>query len=166
MFFPRLDNLQTDTFSSIYRIIDTIFKQTGDQRKQIRVNCAEYLLFILLRYPAASHGNFMDRYRKDFQAYLIKALQDSNSEVRRRARMVFMRFLQLEPQLGHELIFRDVDCSYQRALYDDYVKHGIDPGITKLFRSDDEDENDEDYDEEEDESDLVMDENFSNHYPS
>lgn len=46
------------------------------------------------------------------------------------------------------------------------MKHGIDPGITKLFRSDDEDENDEDYDEEEDESDLVMDENFSNHYPS
>lgn len=107
----------------------------------------------------------MDRYRKDFQVYLIKSMQDSNSEVRRRARMVFMRFLQLEPQLGHELIFRDVDCSYQRALYDDYVKHGIDPGITKLFRSDDEDEQDDEYDDE-DESDLVTDENFSGHYPS
>jgi len=78
--------------------------------------------------------------------------------------MVFMRFLQLEPQLGHELIFRDVDCSYQRALYDDYVKHGIDPGITKLFRSDDEDGLDDEFGE--DESDLVTEENFSNNYPS
>ena len=78
--------------------------------------------------------------------------------------MVFMRFLQLEPQLGHELIFRDVDCSYQRALYDDYVKHGIDPGITKLFRSDDEDGLDDEFGEAE--SDLVTEENFSSNYPS
>ena len=90
-FILRIHCEQPNLFHS--RIIDTIFKQTSDQRKQIRVNCAEYLLFILLRYPAASHGNFMDRYRKDFQVYLTKAMQDSNSEVRRRARMVFMRFL-------------------------------------------------------------------------
>ena len=45
------------------------------------------------------------------------------------------------------------------------MKHGIDPGITKLFRSDDEDEDNEDDYDQEDQSDLVTEENFSSNFP-
>jgi hypothetical protein len=75
----------------------------------------------------------VDKYSVEIFDYLKVAIQDSNAEVRRRARMVFIKYASVYRKLAHKLILVSVPMSYQKAIYDDFISFGIDPEKTMLF---------------------------------
>lgn len=75
----------------------------------------------------------MDKCSTDIYDYLKTAIQDSNAEVRRRARMVFIKYSAIYRKLAIKLIMVSVPLSYQKVIYDDFISFGIDPDKTLLF---------------------------------
>ncbi len=77
--------------------------------------------------------NILDKYLPDIQHYLKKALRDSNVEVRKRARMVFIKYQSLYPQLSYDQILAHLDASYHKFIFDEYIQWGLNPDSTNLF---------------------------------
>ena len=67
----------------------------------------------------------LDKYQQDLQDFLIKYIQDSNNEVRKRARMIFVKYAKIWPQDAHNVLY-SVECSYQRVIIDECNQLGID----------------------------------------
>jgi len=47
----------------------------------------------------------------EIQDYLVQALQDANSEVRRKARVIFIKFTKIWPKEASRVMY-SVECSY------------------------------------------------------
>ncbi len=75
----------------------------------------------------------LDKFATDISEYLKNSIQDSNNEVRRKSRMVFMKYYSVFPRMAHELLLNQVNLTYQKSIYDDYKNFGIDPERTMLF---------------------------------
>lgn len=59
--------------------------------------------------------------------------------MRRKARLVFIKFNSLYPQLSHSLLLYHVSLTYQKAIYDDFLSYEINPDKTMLFNNAQED---------------------------
>ena len=114
-------------------------KKGTNKNQYIRICTAEYVLVILLMYPK----QLVSKFSNDVSDYLKNSIQDSNAEVRRKSRMVFMRYYSLFPRMAHELLLRQINVTYQKSIYDDYKNYGIDPERTMLFNPNVDDRDDE-----------------------
>ena len=56
------------------------------------------------------------------------SLGDTNADVRKKSKYVFIKFNSLYPQLGEEII-HSVDYTYQKAIYDEFTLIGLDPEL-------------------------------------
>lgn len=67
----------------------------------------------------------LDKYFVDFQDYLIKTIQDSNVQVRKRARIIFLRFAKIWPNEAHT-VMTAVEQSYQKAIIEEASQIDLD----------------------------------------
>jgi hypothetical protein len=70
----------------------------------------------------------LDKFQNDFSEYLKHSLGDTNADVRKKSKYVFIKFNSLYPQLGEEII-HSVDYTYQKAIYDEFTLIGLDPEL-------------------------------------
>mmetsp|Transcript_27729 Transcript_27729/g.42027 ORF Transcript_27729/g.42027 Transcript_27729/m.42027 type:complete len:160 (+) Transcript_27729:250-729(+) len=70
------------------KVFKNIIRQANDRHQYTRMNCAEYLLLILIVFPIP----VLDKYVTDIYEYLKVAIPDQNPEVRKRARAVFIKY--------------------------------------------------------------------------
>ena len=56
------------------------------------------------------------------------SLGDTNADVRKKSKYVFIKFNSLYPQLAEEII-HSVDYTYQKAIYDEFTLIGLDPEL-------------------------------------
>jgi len=66
------------------------------------------MLLVMLMYPKV----MVDKYSVEIYEYLKVAIQDPNGEVRRRARMVYIKYSSLYRKLAHKLILCSVSLTY------------------------------------------------------
>lgn len=74
-----------------------MLKQSKDKHFYIRINIAEYITIILQMYPKV----LLDKYSNEIMEYLKGALMDTNVDVRRKAKIAFIKYNSLYSLLGH-----------------------------------------------------------------
>ena len=102
----------------------------------------------MLMYPKP----LVSKFSNEISDYLKNAIQDSNNDVRKKSRMVFMKYYSLFPRMAHELLLHQINVTYQKSIYDDYKNYGIDPERTMLFNPN--------IDDRDDEQSVIMDSSF------
>jgi len=112
--------------SAPIKLLKIILRQALDKHNYKRINCAEYILLILMNTlsntaspsveqttpasPPDQHG-VLDKYALEIMNYTEQIIQDSNATVRRTGRMILVVFENMYCELAGILIKR-LNSSY------------------------------------------------------
>jgi len=112
--------------SAPVKLLKIILQQAQDKHNYKRMNCAEYILLILINtlsntaspspeqttpaLPPDHHG-VLAKYALEIMKYIEQTIQDSNATVRRTGRMILMVFENMYCELAGILIKR-LNSSY------------------------------------------------------
>ena len=105
--------------SSSVKLLKIILKQALDKHIYTRINCAEYILLILMNTlnakfnpvrqgtsPPAEAPGVLDRHARDLIKYVQTIIGDSNAEARKRGRMLLIVFENLYSEIAQSAIRR------------------------------------------------------------
>ena len=131
--------------SSSMKLLKIILKQALDKHIYTRINCAEYILLILMNTlnaeprpvgqgasPSVESPGTLDKYAADLMKYIQAIIRDSNAEVRKRGRMILIVFENVQSEMVQHMIKR-LDQSNRKSIHDEYVNFGLDPAIIEAF---------------------------------
>ena len=105
----------------VYRLLRNILKLAKNKHSFIRIKCTEYML-IMLKMQLKSD---LEKFLPEIQAYFKTSIQDSHAEVRKRARVTFLRYCRIWPDKSRQVL-HSVEASYQKAIEAELRKLDID----------------------------------------